>query len=747
MNEHENQHKKVHKSWIQQQDQSDCGVACMASVIAYFGGSVALEQLREKSGTTQTGTTLLGLYQAASQFGLIAEPYEADIENLTEQSDPCILHIIKEQRLQHFVICYGYDGTNFLISDPAEGIKQYSSDELNTVWQSKALLLLKKSPNFVLADQQRIQRWRWLWNLAKQDTNILTVAVLIGLIIAVLGLALAIFTQRLIDDFLPEQQTIKLFTGLVLLSVLLLAKAVLTRIRMLFLVRQSKDFNNRMITSFFGALLRLPVTFFSNRKTGDLIARMNDTRRLQNTITYLLGDVIIDILIMFVSAAFILYHSIALGLFILASFPVFFFITWKYHRPILERQGEVMKAHALNESNYVDTIQGIEAIKENNKEPFFTEVTRIVYSIYQQSIFELGKTGIRFNFLVECTIVTFTSGILGWGSWLVLQGGLLLGAMIAVVQMSGQLLPSAARLALMNLQIQEARVAFDRMYEFTSLGSEHADSSNNEKTSNILSPEHRLAVDRLGDFKGELESVHLRDITFRFPGRNPLLQGVSFEVYRGEIIGILGESGGGKTTLMHLMNRFYKEESGSIIVNSTVEVTRIPLSEWRNQLATVPQQVKIFNGGLIQNITLDALITQEEIEKISTFCQTTGLHDLFLKFPQGYATILGEEGVNLSGGQRQIVGLARALYKRPKLLLLDEATSAMDRNTEKQIFEILEHQRENMAVIMVTHRIHTLRNTDRVYILEGGTIEASGTIQDLQAFDNMYSRVLKDIIP
>lgn len=209
----------------------------------------------------------------------------------------------------------------------------------------------------------------------------------------------------------------------------------------------------------------------------------------------------------------------------------------------------------------------------------------------------------------------------------------------------------------------------------------------------------------------------------------------------------MGESGGGKTTLMHLMNRFYKEESGSIIVNSTVEVTRIPLSEWRNQLATIPQQVKIFNGGLIQNITLDALITQEEIEKISTFCQTTGLHDLFLKFPQGYATILGEEGVNLSGGQRQIVGLARALYKRPKLLLLDEATSAMDRNTEKQIFEILEHQRENMAVIMVTHRIHTLRNTDRVYILEGGTIEASGTIQDLQAFDNMYSRVLKDIIP
>lgn len=720
--------KSLRKSWIRQLDQSDCGVACLASIIRYYGGETSLEKLREKSGTTKSGTTLLGLFQAAPEFGLIAEAYETDIPNLKKQENPCILHIIKENHLQHYVICYGFVEDAFLISDPAEGVKKWSEKELASVWESKTLLLIKKGENFVTQDYTKKQKWSWIKNLAEEDIPILGVAAAIGLFIAVLGLSTAVFTQKLIDEFLPNQDTLKLFVGLGLLTFLLLARNGLSWIRQLFLIRQSRDFNNRMIQSFYGSLLRLPIPFFHNRKTGDLIARMNDTRRLQSTITYLIGDVIIDLLLVVAASAFILFYSVPLGLFILLSLPVFFLLTWKYHIPIREGQKEVMKAHALNESNYVDTIQGIAAIKENNREPFFSNVTKQVYGHFQNTIFDLGNVSIRFSFWADTANLLFIIGVLGWGSVMVLNEVLMLGALIAVVQMSGQLIPSANRLALTNLQLQEARVAFDRMYEFTS-----------------LEPEYKLngQQNKLQDFA--FTSLSIKDLSFRFPGRSQLLKGISLNVKRGEMIGILGESGCGKTTILHILKRFYREESGKILVNKNQQLNQISIPNWRRSIASVPQEIKIFNASLIQNICLKEISSSKEIEEVVLFCKNTGLNSLFESFPQGYATLLGEEGVNISGGQKQMVALARALYQKPKLLLLDEPTSAMDRETEQKVLDMLKKLSEEIAVIMVTHRVQSIKHADRIYILENGVMKVSGIPLDLMKSENLFSNAISDI--
>lgn len=720
--------KGLKKQWIQQHDQSDCGVACMASVIRYFGGEASLEKLREESGTTKTGTTLLGLFQAAPKFGLIAEPYEADIPNLKKQTNPCILHIIKEKHLQHYVVCYGFDEDAFLISDPAEGVKKWSEEELEPVWESKALLLIKKGDDFVTKDDAKKDKWSWIKNLAEEDIPILGVAVALGLFIAVLGLSTAIFTQKLIDEFLPDEDTVKLFVGLGLLTFLLLARNGLSWIRQLFLIRQSRDFNNRMIQSFYGSLLRLPIPFFHNRKTGDLIARMNDTRRLQSTITYLIGDVIIDVLLVVTATVFIMYYSVSLGLFILLSIPVFFLLTWRYHTSIRDGQKDVMKAHALNESNYVDKIQGIAAIKENNREPFFSNVTKRVYGHFQNTIFDLGNVGIRFSFWADTANVLFIVGMFALGSLMVLNGEILLGALIAVVQMSGQMIPSANRLALTNLQIQEARVAFDRMYEFTSLNPEYSVNGRQEKVQGF-----------------QFDSLDIRDLSFRFPGRSQLLKGVSLKVKKGEIVGILGESGCGKTTILQILKRFYDEESGELLVNGSFNLQEIPVPDWRGCLASVPQEIKIFNASLIQNISLGEITKPEEIEKVIQFCKESGLGIFFEAFPQGYATLLGEEGVNISGGQKQLVALARALYQKPQLLLLDEPTSAMDRETEKKVLDLLTNLRNEMAVMMVTHRVQSIKHADRIYILEQGEMKTSGTPTFLLESENLFSNAVMDI--
>ncbi|MDG5766895.1 peptidase domain-containing ABC transporter [Balneolales bacterium ANBcel1] len=720
--------KALEKLWIRQHDQSDCGVACLASVIRYYGGEAGLEKLREESGTTISGTTLLGLFQAAPKFGLIAEPYEADIPNLKEQTDPCILHIVTENHLQHFVVYFGFDGDYFLISDPAEGVKKWREEELEAVWKSKALLLLKKGDDFATNDATKREKWGWIRNLAEEDIPILGVAVAIGLFIAALGLTTAIFTQKLIDEFLPDEDTLKLFVGLGLLTFLLLVRNGLSWMRELFLIRQSRDFNNRMIQSFYGSLLRLPMPFFHNRKTGDLIARMNDTRRLQSTITYLIGDVIIDVLLVITAAVFIMYYSVFLGLFILLSLPVFYLLTWKFHAPIRDGQKEVMKAHALNESNYVDTIQGIAAIKESNRERFFSSVTKQVYGHFQNTIFDLGKVGIRFSFWADTATVVFVAGVFAWGSVMVLNGDILLGALIAVIQMSGQLIPSANRLALTNLQIQEARVAFDRMYEFASLKSEYNLNGRQAEVEEF-----------------EFDALDIRNLSFRFPGRSPLLKEVSLNVKKGEVVGILGESGCGKTTILHILKRFYQEESGDLVVNHSKNLSDIPVPVWRGCVASVPQEIKIFNAPLIQNISLGDITKPEDIEKVIAFCNKSGLGAFFESFPQGYATLLGEEGVNISGGQKQLVALARALYQKPQLLLLDEPTSAMDRETEKTVLDLLTNARDQMAVMMVTHRVQSIKYADRIYILENGIIDSQGSPRSLLQTDNLYSRAVRDV--
>lgn len=722
--------KKIKRSYVRQQDQSDCGVACFAALIKYFGGETSLEKLREESGTTQTGTTLLGLYQAAPKFGLVAGAYEADIPNLIKQDDPCILHILKENHLQHYVICYGYDGESFMISDPADGVMKWSVEELKSVWESKTLLLIKKGSDFVTRKNTTRKKWQWIRQLADEDVPILGVATLIGLFIAVLGLSTAIFTQKLIDEFLPDENTLKLITGLVLLAFLLLARNGLSWIRQLFLIRQSRDFNNRMIRSFYSSLLRLPIPFFHNRKTGDLIARLNDTRRLQSTITFLIGDVIIDLLLILVATVFVMYYSVSLGVFVLGSLPVYLLLTWKYHSPILEGQKEVMKAHALNESNYVDTIQGIAAIKENNRELFFSGITRQIYGHFQNTIFDLGKIGIRFSFWAESIHVLFIVGVLGWGSLMVFNGELLIGALVAAIQMSGQMLPAANRLALTNLQLQEARVAFDRMFEFTSLDPEYK-----------LNGQKKSRIDRPFAF----DSLEIENLTFRFPGRSQLLNGVSLCVSKGEMAGILGESGCGKTTILHILKRFYEYESGEIIVNKSKLMNHIPVPEWRTCIASVPQEIKMFNASLLQNICLHELTNQSEIEKVISFCRETGMNSFFESFPQGYTTHLGEEGVNISGGQLQLVALARALYQKPRLLLLDEPTSAMDRETEQKVLKILHKFKEDMAIILVTHRIQSIKYADRIYILENGELKSTGSPRSLMKSDNLFSRAVMDL--
>jgi len=716
--------KRVRKTFIRQKDQTDCGVVCLGMVIRYFDGEERLERLREWSGTNQKGTTLLGLYQAAGKVGLEARAYTIEPDNLQDLRFPCILHTLKDRRLQHYVVCYGYEQGRFLVSDPGSGIKSWSVADLEAVWPTRSALVLEPTDRFQKRRAVRRDKWTWVLHLVREDLNILGLALAIGAGIALLSISTAVFSQKLIDEILPNRDRIKLVLGGVLLAFLLFSKNGLSYIRQRFLIDQRKEFNTRVIRHFFGSLVYLPQPFFFTRKIGDLIARMNDTHRLQSAVAFVIGDMMIDVLLVITATTFIFSYNVPLGLLALGSLPLFFLLTVRYHSPIFQHQRAVMAAHSANESNYVDTIRGMSAIKTQNKESQVAAHTHGVYSVYQERIQRLGHIGARFNFWAEMAGTALLIGFLTWSALMVLGGTLRLGVLVAMLQMVHLLIPSAMSLALTNLRLQEARVAFDRMYEFTSLDPEY----------------EREAVNR--HHLGQFRSLSVNGLTFRFPGRRALLQDISFHIDHGEFVALLGESGCGKTTLLQILQRFYEPESGDLILNGSLPWKIVSTAGWRQLLGVVPQHINIFNGTLLENIALGA--SSDDFEGITRKCEEYGLDRFFTRFPQGYATLLGEQGANISGGQRQLVAFARALSQNPQLLLLDEATTDMDRNTEKWILNLVTQLKARMGVLMVTHQAPCAKYADRILVIENGRLSCQGSPEELMQEENLFSQSFLD---
>ena len=713
--------KKVEKTHTLQLDQSDCGVACLLSIIKLNGGNYSLEKLRELSGTSKEGTTMLGLYQVANKLGFTAEGCEADMQALKEHGEPVILHVIINGQHQHYIVCYHYsDKEGFLIGDPANGIYCLSETELDKIWISKTCLTLTPNEHFVTENLNNKSQKKYFIELLKDDYKLLAFSIIIGVFVAGLSMAMSIFSQKLIDDILPSQNIKKLITGIILLAVLLLSRVAFMVLRNFFLLKQSQDFNNRINANFYSSLLHLPKPFFDTRKIGELVARLNDTQRIQNVIKTLASNLVIDILVAIISIVFLFIYSWKIGSIALISLPIYFYIIYKSNTKIITSQKEVMQGYAFNESNYISSMQGIATIKNHNRQEIFGKTNELIFNNFQEKIFNLGKINIQLSWQSGFSSVVFLIGILIYTSIEVFNKEMKLGELMAVLGISGSLLPSIANLALISIPINEAKIAFNRMFEFSSLEKEKED----------------------GIEIKNIDKVELYNLSFRFAGRSDLFSNVNITIEKGKFTAIVGKSNCGKSTLGQILQRFYNFENGNIFINNQHKISEIKLKNYRDLIGIIPQEIIIFNGNVIDNILLG---NEENPEKILHFFQEFGFEKYFNQLPQGFATILGEEGISLSGGQKQIIALARALYKKPQLLILDEATAAMDRNTENFTLQILQKIKNNCAILFISHRLNILKNNaDNIYILENKTISIFGNHQKLMESDNFYSDYWKN---
>lgn len=686
-----------------QHDQSDCGVACLRNILAFYQADISVEKLREWSGSGQQGTTLLGLHQAATQAGFKAEGARAGaIEDLFSVQHPSILHVTIDGIGLHYVVYYGQENGKFCIGDPAKGMVNWSWDELDQLWAGRTLLLLEPGEKLAQWQQQRKKKLQWIWQTLQEDAPLLYAALGLGIACAGLNLSTAIFSQRLLDHILPSHQRKDLVIGLSLLGLLLIMKAIFSFIRQHLLIRQGFALNMRITGGFFKSILQLPKSFFDHRKTGDLIARLNDTQRIQQAAAYILGEMSIQLLMMIVTLGFLFYYYWPIAVFCLVMVPVVYAIVRRFEGDIILGQRSVMLAHAQNESNYVDTIRGVHTVKVMNRESLFTGIAANFFLSLQNSVMRLGKIRIRFSVLLEISTALFLLTIIGWAATATWHGSLHMGQMIAVLQLAGMLMQTIILVALTNLQVQEAAVALDRMYEFTMLEPEQAVTEKDGDAVLLMSFE-KMAIHQIG---------------FRWPGKRLLLKDISLELRRGEVVALSGESGQGKSTLLQVLQKFYPYEGGPLLINDR-ELDTIDTVSWRKLIGVVPQDIAVFSGTLLANICLDS--GTEHIDQVQRFCREYGFSTYFEGLPQSYATVLGEGGVALSGGQRQLLALARCLYPGPQLLLLDEPTAAMDAQTEQFVIAVLERYKQGAGVLIISHKDSLTLIADRVYHIEQGS--------------------------
>lgn len=349
-----------------------------------------------------------------------------------------------------------------------------------------------------------------------------------------------------------------------------------------------------------------------------------------------------------------------------------------------------MVNYAQSESYFFDSVQGIDVIKSYGRENVFSSSGKGIYSVFQNSIFDLTILNNKIGLWAQNIAVILIISVISIGSSGVISEKITLGELMAIMAFSSTLLGSMSSLMDAYFTYQEAKVAYNRLYEFVSLEGEDIEE--------IMSDE-LLSVD----------SLEIKNVSFRYIGRPLVLKNINFLAKKGETLAIVGDIGCGKSTLLSLILRLYWLEAGDILANNK-SIRQFSLNQWRTQVGLMPQNIKLFNSTLIENICLEA--TEANFKKAIELCEKLGVSEYFNSLPLSYLTRVGEDGINLSGGQRQLVGLCRALFKNPKVLLLDEPTNNMDRNSTSLLWKIIENEKKNRICIIVTHDILLAQNAD-----------------------------------
>jgi len=702
---------------VKQYDQKDCAPAALLTVLKYYKGNSSLPHLRELCNTNLQGSTMLDIVNAAKSLGFKAIGASGNYEDLMKEKMPCIAHVVMNETLNHFIVIYKINKDKIFVADPGKGKYWLSKEEFLKIWKSKAVVLLESEKE--LYKKEFPQWYNWVYSYIKKEETWVYQSLFLGTVYTILGLVTALFVQLLLDKFIPQKDYTKIiYSGGLLLTILIL-KSFAGYFRQRFLIILNKKVNVNINADFLLHLFKLPKRFFDTRKIGDITARMNDAIRIQRAILQIIGVSIIDIFVIIASFAFMFYFSSMLAWLSFALIPIYALVLLLSIKKIKGQQNDVMKGYALVEATYFDSLKGIDEVISFNSGNTYSKINKFFFGNYQDKIKILGFTQANLSLFADVFSSIIIVGILTSGAIWVIEGKFLIGEMMAAYSLLANILPAVNRFVNTNIVLQETSIASIRLRDMLLVETEKSN----------------------GELQFEMSSsLSIKNGSFSWNGRKNLFQNINLNIGKGKVTSLWGNSGAGKSTLVQILQRKYDLNSGNIFVDETV-ADEIDLSEYRKNIGVVPQTIKIFNGTIAENILIgreisDLSILEKRIVELE-------LLPFYQRFEYGLATIIGEDGRDLSGGEEQLISITRALLNKPKVLIIDEGLSGIDIELEKIIFDVIKKYAKENAVLLITHNLNSIMKTDFVYVLANGTILQKGNPQELISVDGYFKQMWK----
>jgi HlyB family type I secretion system ABC transporter len=697
-----------------QLDEMDCGAASLAMVCRFFGRNVSISTIREAVHTATDGTSLTGITRGAIEIGFDARSVRASKSRVDELPLPAIVHWDGN----HWVVLYGVRDGHVRVADPALGLRRIPRDEFVEKWSGYASLL---SPTERLREMPESRTsLRWLLPFVRPHLRRIALAAVLAAVAAALQLVLPILTQVVVDRVIPRHDVGLLYILVAAIAAVTLAMTGAGLIQRYLLSRVAVRFDVTTLDFVTGKLLDLPMSYFNTRRTGDIERRLQGVREVREFLVQSGVQALTSVTQLVAALALMFVYSWPLALVYLATVPLYAGLMRFSATRLRPMYDSLEEAFGKYQSAQIDAIRGIETVKSLAAEASFRNAMLRQFQSLADRVF-------RSEFLVMAyqggiQLVTFVSLALFLfvGALEVVHGHLSLGRFVSFNALIA--LANAPMLLLLALwdRLQLARVLLGRLDDVL----DHEPEQGSDRAH--LRPVTTLA--------GEVE---LRSVGFQYGGpESPLiLDGINLSVDAGASIAIVGRSGSGKTTLIKLLAGLLEPTEGTILFDG-LELRTLDYRTLRHHVGFVLQESYLFDATIWSNIAFGE--PEPAAERVVWAARAANAHEFVQRLPLGYDTRIGESGLRLSGGQQQRIAIARALYNRPPILLFDEATSSLDSESERAVKESLDELLADRTSFVIAHRLSTVRDADRIVVLERGRLVEQGTHDELMERRGLY---------